>query len=166
MPCRGLQCLRKPGHYAHECHNVKRCFRCGSHLHQVKDCPFPPPESEERPGGPQHQRYMPPSGGQPAQPSNQVRASQHQEGPARPPNPQPRAPGGKVCVMRKEATENVPNMVIGKFSIQDHPRKVLFDSDATHSFISVRVVSKMQGTLIPRHFKLRIALPDGKMVNC
>jgi len=34
---------RKLGHYARECHLVKRCFRCGSPQHQVRDCPLPPP---------------------------------------------------------------------------------------------------------------------------
>ena len=62
--------------------------------------------------------------------------------------------------------ENAPNIVTGNFSIQNHPVKVLLDSNATHSFISARLVSKMQGTLISRHSMLSVALPKGKMVNC
>jgi len=33
----------KLGYYARECRSVKRCFRCGSPQHQVRDRPYPPP---------------------------------------------------------------------------------------------------------------------------
>jgi len=68
--------------------------------------------------------------------------------------------------MRKEEAENAPNMVIGNFSIQTHPVEVLSDFGATHSFISARLVSKMQENLTSRHSMLSIALPDGKVVSC
>ena len=68
-------------------------------------------------------------------------------------------------MIRKEEVENTPNVVTDNFSIQTHPVEVLFDSVATHSFISARLVSKMQGTLISKHSTLSMALPDEKMVN-
>ena len=42
--------------------------------------------------------------------------------------------------MHKEETEDAPNFMTGTFSIQAQPVDVLFDSDATHSFISVKLV--------------------------
>jgi len=87
--------------------------------------------------------------------------TQHQPGPARPLNPLFRAPGGRVFVMTKEEVENVPNVVT-----PSKPAPILFDSGATHSFTSTRLVRKMQGTLTSRHSILSIALPDGKVVNC
>jgi len=38
-------------------------------------------------------------------------------GKARPPNPPPRAPGGRVYVMRKEEAKNTPNVVTGNFCL-------------------------------------------------
>ena len=66
--------------------------------------------------------------------------------------------------MRKEEVEDAPNMVTGNFTITHHV-EVLFDSGVVHSFISARLVRKMQGTLMSRHSMLSIALPDGKMMN-
>ena len=80
--------------------------------------------------------------------------------------PTARAPGGKVYMMRKEEAENAPNVLIGNFTINTYPVEVLFDSSAMHSFISDRLVSKMQETLMSKHSMLSVALPDGKMVNC
>jgi len=68
--------------------------------------------------------------------------------------------------MSKEEAENAFNVVTGNFPIQTHPVKVLFDSGATHSFTSARLVRKMQGTLTSRPSILSIAPAKGKMVNC
>ena len=35
----------KPGHFGRKCRSTKRCFRYGSHQHQVQDCPLLPPRA-------------------------------------------------------------------------------------------------------------------------
>jgi len=42
--------------------------------------------------------------------------------------------------MCKKEAEDAPNVVTGTFSIRAQLVEVLFDSDATHSFISVKLV--------------------------
>jgi len=68
--------------------------------------------------------------------------------------------------MRKEEAEDDPNVVTGTFSILTQPVDVLFDSNATHSFISVKMVESLR--LIPtlKSSLLSMILPDGKIVIC
>jgi len=40
-----------------------------------------------------------------------------------------------------EEVEDAPNEVTGNFSLKTHLVKVLFDSGATHSFISAKLVN-------------------------
>ena len=49
----------KPRHFARECRIAKRCFRCGSHQHQVRDCPLPPPPTVQGQGQSQGQGQRP-----------------------------------------------------------------------------------------------------------
>jgi hypothetical protein len=38
--------------------------------------------------------------------------------------------------MEVEATQNAQYMAVGMFPVESHPAKVLFDTGATHSFVS------------------------------
>src|SRR6185312_5139267 len=50
---------------------------------------------------------------------------------------QPRAPAqGRVNHVTAESAAEAPNVVIGTFMVNSHPATVLFDTGATHSFIS------------------------------
>ena len=49
--------------------------------------------------------------------------------------------------MQKEEAEDVPNVVTVTLSLLTQPVDVLFDSSATHSFISVKLVESLE--LIP-----------------
>ena len=50
---------------------------------------------------------------------------------------QPRAPRqGKVNHVTAESAAEAPNVVIGTFMVNSYPATVLFDTGATHSFIS------------------------------
>ena len=69
-------------------------------------------------------------------------------------------------MMRKEEVEDAPNVMTGNFSIRTHLVGVLFDSVATHSFISARLVDTLRIALTSRHFLLSITLLDGKVVRC
>jgi len=71
--------------------------------------------------------------------------------------------------MMKEAVEDTPKMVTGKFSIRTYSVEVLFDSGAAHSFISTRLVKTLWVLLKARHSPLSITLPNGpngKVVDC
>ena len=68
--------------------------------------------------------------------------------------------------MRKEEAEDAPNVVTGAFSLLTQLIDVLFDSGATHSFISVKLVETLG--LIPtrKSSLLSVTLPNGKTVSC
>jgi hypothetical protein len=43
---------------------------------------------------------------------------------------------GKVNHLEAKAIHDAQDMVVGMFLVVSHPAKVLFDTDATHSFVS------------------------------
>jgi len=45
--------------------------------------------------------------------------------------------------MRKAEVEDAPNVMTGNFSIKTHPVEVLFDSNATHAFISAKLAETL-----------------------
>ena len=54
---------------------------------------------------------------------------------------QPRAPAqGRVNHVTAESAVEAPNVVIGTFMVNSYPATVLFDTGATHSFITQRTV--------------------------
>ncbi|XP_056690221.1 uncharacterized protein [Spinacia oleracea] len=74
-------------------------------------------------------------------------------------------PKGRLFVMNHREAENVSEVVTGTFSICDLPAKVLFDSRASHSFIS-RTLAKSLNLASPVHVSLDIAIPSGEVLNC
>ena len=72
---------------------------------------------------------------------------------------------GKLYVMNGQEAANASNVVTGTFSINSTPIKVLFDSGATYSFISVNAVKRL-GLLNPRVIDVPIAIPSGISVTC
>ena len=48
---------------------------------------------------------------------------------------------GHVNHVAVEEAQGTPNVVLGMFSANSHPTTVLFDSGATHSFISCQFVN-------------------------
>lgn len=76
------------------------------------------------------------------------------------------ANAGKLSVMgKKEAKKKSAEVVTGTFSIHSTSVKVLFDSGATHSFISASVVGRL-GLVDHEKVDLPISLPNGKVVRC
>ena len=57
-------------------------------------------------------------------------------------------------------------MGTSNFFIRIHPIKILFNSRATHSFISARLVETLLLLSMSRHSLPNIALSDGKVVSC
>ncbi|KMS98235.1 hypothetical protein BVRB_4g094550 [Beta vulgaris subsp. vulgaris] len=72
---------------------------------------------------------------------------------------------GRVFIMNRREAQNVSEVVVGTFFINSLSVKVLFDSGASHSFISSTLVDKLQLSS-PVSISLEIALPSGKMFNC
>ena len=68
--------------------------------------------------------------------------------------------------MCKEEAEDAPKVMTGTFTIQTQPIDILFDSGATHSFISAKLVETLQ--LVPTHTPplLSAILPNEKTVKC
>ena len=88
-------------------HHHRMCYKCGQKGHYAKSCP---------------QKRLSPA----------PRQAEQQGRPA-----QPRAPRqGKVNHVTAESAAESPNMVIGTSMVNSHPATVLFDTGATHFFIT------------------------------
>ncbi|WVZ76000.1 hypothetical protein U9M48_024007 [Paspalum notatum var. saurae] len=92
---------------------VRNCYKCGDSGHLANNCP---------------------QKGQQQQPGARQNAPQQQQGR---PNQQNRAPlQGKVNLVTAETAADAPNVVLGTFTVNVNPATVLFDTGATHSFIT------------------------------
>ena len=97
-------------------------------------------------------------------PNKQNRASQSAQ--SRPSNQPPRNTGGRVYVMRNEEATDTPNVVTGTFPLLTHSVDVLFDSGATHSFISAKLIETLGLDPAQKSSLLTVMLPNGKTVLC
>ena len=67
--------------------------------------------------------------------------------------------------MRKEEAEDAPNMVTGTFSLLTQSVNIMFDSGATHSFISVKLAETLVLHLTQQSSLLFVMLSYGKTVS-
>jgi hypothetical protein len=119
--------------------NINRCFNCGSPAHFVKDCPQP-------------KRTFP---GQ-ASNSNSKNKGKKQVMQVR---------QGRVnFTTLSELPEGAPVMT-GTFILHHHPAIILFDSGATHSFISTRFGTKIGLDFYPTSETYMITTPGGRMAS-
>ncbi|WVZ76315.1 hypothetical protein U9M48_024299 [Paspalum notatum var. saurae] len=96
---------------------VGPCYKCGGAGHYANACPRKVQGNQQ--GQQSGQRQNPP---------------QPQQGR---PNQQGKAPWqGKVNHVTAESAAEAPNVVLGTFLVNSHPATVLFDTGATHSFIT------------------------------
>ena len=72
----------------------------------------------------------------------------------------PMAPGRVYVTTREEATAS-PNVIQGMVSIRGHSVEVLFDSGATHSFISYDCAKKLGLILSALSYDLKVTTPSG-----
>jgi hypothetical protein len=103
-------------------HNVgdRHCFNCGQSGHYISDYPKP---KQNKPN-PQNQG----AGNKPATPAKKLVVQVHQ---------------GKLNFTTMSDIPEGASVLTGTFSINDTPVKILFDSGATHSFISEKLIGKM-----------------------
>jgi hypothetical protein len=124
---------------ANKGNNNYRCFNCGSPSHFIKDCPQPRRSF-------QGQTSNPISKGKGKKQVVQVRQ-------------------GRVNLTTlSELPEGTPIMT-GTFSINHQPVIILFDSGATHSFISSKCGTKLGLDLYPTSGAYMIATPGGKIFS-
>jgi len=64
-----------------------------------------------------------------------------------------------------ESAQQAPNVLIGMFSINSNPVTVLFDSGASHSFISTRCVARYNMPMLLMKNNLLVASPGGEMIS-
>jgi hypothetical protein len=93
-----------------------RCFNCGQPRHYISECPKP---RQIKPN-PQNQG----AGNQPATPTKKPMVQVRQ---------------GKLNFTAMSDIPEGASVLTGTFSINDTPVKILFDSGATHSFISEKL---------------------------
>ena len=94
-------------------HHHRKCYKCGQKGHYAKGCP---------------QKRLSPA---PRQAGQQGRPAQ------------PRTPAqGRVNHVTAESAAKAPNVVMGTFMVNSHPATVLFDTSATHSFITKSYVEE------------------------
>jgi len=123
----------------------RNCYKCGGTGHYANVCPQKTPANANQPGQ-QGQRQNPP---------------QQQQGR---PNQQAKAPWqGRVNHVTAETASEAPNIVLGMFLVKNHPASILFDTGATHSFISKAYAEKHNIDISPMKRPMVISSPGGKI---
>ncbi|XP_057247408.1 uncharacterized protein LOC130589830 [Beta vulgaris subsp. vulgaris] len=144
------KCGRR-NHSESECRvGSNACYRCGSRDHYVRDCPKPPGANNS-------------IGGTSSAGTNRNR-NNNTAGAYR--NPPRQAPTGRIYVMRQDEAENDDTIINGTFSIHSLPVHVLFDSGASHSFISPLFAKNLNLQPSCDFSSLSVALPTGETVRC
>jgi hypothetical protein len=70
---------------------------------------------------------------------------------------------GKVNHLEAEAIQDAQDVAIGMFPVESYPAKVLFDTGATHSFISTSWVESHNIPIEPMISPLRVNSVGGKV---
>ena len=115
-------------------HHHRMCYKCGQKGHYAKSCP---------------QRRLSPA---PQQAGQQGRPAQ------------PRTPAqGRVNHVTAESAAEAPNVVLGTFMVNSHPATVLFDTGATHSFITKSYVEQHSFFTTALRKCLLVSSPGGEL---
>jgi len=122
-------------HDTSECRvGTNRCFWCGDPSHLIANCP--------------------------------ARTAQLNKGPAplkssKAPIPTTSRQVGRSYVINKKQADGVTTIVTGTLTLNSIPLTVLFDSGATHSFISSHAAAQIQGKVNACPIDLHVELATG-----
>jgi hypothetical protein len=120
----------------------RRCFNCGQPGHYINECPKPrqiKPNSQNQGAG-----------NKPATPAKKPMVQVRQ---------------GKLNFTAMSDIPEGTSVLTGTFSIKDTPAKILFDSGATHSFISESLLDKLGLKGIQRKSAYKITTPGGDITS-
>jgi hypothetical protein len=70
---------------------------------------------------------------------------------------------GKVNHVTAEEAQQSQDMVLGMFLTNSHPATILFDSEASHSFISSKFVAKHNLPIGIMKYTMLVSSPGGEM---
>ena len=121
---------------------VGPCFLCGATCHYTNKCPQKRPDQTPTQGATPTQNRNGNSASTPAR-QNQARA--------------------RVNHVALEEAQEAPDVVLGMFPVNDCQTTVLFDSGASHSFISATYVQTHNIPMAMLKNKMIISAPGGDM---
>jgi hypothetical protein len=75
---------------------------------------------------------------------------------------QPRAQYGKVNHLEADTVQETPGVALGMFSVEYHSANVLFDTRATHSFVTASWVESHNIPVAPMYPPMRVSSVGGK----
>jgi hypothetical protein len=70
---------------------------------------------------------------------------------------------GRVNHMTNKEAQQAPDVVLGMFLVSSHPATILFDSGASHSFISSSFVAKHSMPIATMKHTMLVSSPGGEM---
>ena len=115
------------------------CYACGEEGHYAKQCPKPRNSAPKPNNG----------GNNPAPKRNNF-------------NPNDNHRKGHLNHVTREEAQNAPDIVLGTFPVNTVPATVLFDSRASHSFISKSFVLQHGFPILPLEKSMIIKSPGNK----
>jgi hypothetical protein len=119
----------------------RACFHCGKQGHWANHCPKKAAQQQPAPKAP-------------------VRPTAMQQGGNN--RGHPHAQYGKVNHLEADTVQETPGVALGMFSVEYHSATVLFDTGATHSFVTASWVESHNKPVAPIYPPMRVSSVGGR----